>query len=426
MSRISFYKTELMTRVKPAKIRDYAMLAGDDPFTRLFFLLCIVLFLLSIIFPVLRDTGWKNLYVYQADAFLHGRLDIDKPLPDAALHNGKYYVPFPPMPAVLITPVLAIFGGVNTTLISVLLTILNVYLLWNILTAFKLDPRTTGYILIAFFLGTGYWSLVRGSVGVWHFAQIVAVTFILLSIRETLGRHRGWLAGILLGCAFLCRQLSIYSSIFIVGLLLMNTAQSTRNTKLKTLLGFGFSMCLMLAVYLLFNTARFGTPFDTGYTYLLGTEFGASRLAKYGLFNPAYIPFNFIYMFLQGPHFIFNSPTSTIPSGIDLFGTSLTFASPFVFASLWAKGNRVLIYSAWAAVLCSIIHMLLYFNNGWAQVNTQRFTLDFLPIIMILIALSVKYINRKILYAGIVYAVALNLITFHLTAILRHLSQIHF
>jgi hypothetical protein len=38
----------------------------------------------------------------------------------------------------------------------------------------------------------------------------------------------------------------------------------------------------------------------------------------------------------------------------------------------------------------AIIHMLLFHNNGYAQINCQRFSLDFLPILVILVALGTQ------------------------------------
>lgn len=54
---------------------------------------------------VLRGDGRRNLYVVQAEAFLHGRLDIEpptEPIGEASVVGGRAYVAFPPAPAVLL------------------------------------------------------------------------------------------------------------------------------------------------------------------------------------------------------------------------------------------------------------------------------------------------------------------------------------
>lgn len=375
-----------------------------------FLALCIVLFLTSLILPLLKDNNTQNLAVLQAKAFLNGRLDISGTVNDTAQYAGKNYVPFPPFPAVLMLPFLYLFGAANATMIALLLTFLNIFIFRNILKKLSIDSITISWLLIGFFLGSAYWLAVKSSFGVWHFAHVVAVTFILLAIREGLISGRGYLAGLFLGFAFLSRQLSVYSAIFIIAALITNSHHESKEAKVKSIVGFMLAFGLMGLVYLYFNAIRFDDPLDTGYAYIMSHQDPSSRFDQYGLFHWAYLPFNFIYMFIQGPHFTFEG--STIPQGVDLYGTSLTFASPFVFFSLCAKGNKLLIRSAWLAVGLCLVHMLFYYNNGWVQVNAQRFTLDFLPILMILVALSSKYVNKKLLYASIAYAVILNMFFF--------------
>src|SRR6185312_8629296 len=52
-------------------------------------------------------------FVLQASSFLHGRFDIPNPPPwlnDLAFFRNKYYVPFGPIPAIILMPVVAIIG----------------------------------------------------------------------------------------------------------------------------------------------------------------------------------------------------------------------------------------------------------------------------------------------------------------------------
>ena len=62
-----------------------------------------------------------NHYALLADGWLHGRLDLGGPPPaytgnnDFAYFAGKHYVSFPPFPAVLIAPLVALSGGAERT-----------------------------------------------------------------------------------------------------------------------------------------------------------------------------------------------------------------------------------------------------------------------------------------------------------------------
>lgn len=379
--------------------------------TNIVFVLSLCAFLISVLIAIKIHVGTSNLYVYQAEAFLGGHLDIPEKLPDVATYKDRYYVPFPPFPAMLVLPIKEVFGVVNTTLISLILTLVSVLAVKDILKKLNTDETASPWLLLAFFLGTGYWLAVIGSNGVWFFAHIVCVTFLLLSIREALGDGRGFLAGLFLGFAFLSRQLSIYSSMFIIAALLANHSNTTKKSKVWAMLSFVFALSTCILVYLAFNYFRFGSPFDTGYSYLDLEGFLALRVKRFGLFSPAYVPFNLIYMFFQGPHLEFGG--SVTPQAMDPFGTSITFASPFLFSAFFAKGNKLMRISAWLAIGLTITHMVFYYNNGWAQANTQRFTLDFLPVLLVLVALSIESIKKhmSLFYWAIVYSVTLNIIT---------------
>jgi hypothetical protein len=376
-------------------------------------LLLAFLIILGSLYPKLSsDSGEKNLYVHQADAFLQGRFDISQHHQDVAIYKGRFYAPFPPFPAFLLLPIVAIFGVASTKVmfISVILSILNVILMMQILKKLDIDPKYIPWIVASFFLGTAYWSSVLRSSTVWFFAHIVSVTCMFLAINEVLGKGRGILAGLFLGFAFLSRQLSIYSIFFLFVALMAKPSFSTSKRNLGNVLGFTISLGFCIGVYLIFNWIRFDNIFDTGYSYISLPGFLKERVEKFGLFHLAYVPFNFIYMFLQGFHLDFSS--STYLSGIimDPFGTSITFASPFVFIAFLAKWRSSLLLAAWISISLSLVHMLLYYNNGYVQANAQRFSLDFLPILILLVALGINRIPESLWKSAIIYSITLNVI----------------
>jgi hypothetical protein len=391
-----------------------------------------------------QDSGDQNLYVHQAQAFLHRRLDINVALHDTAMRDGKYYVVFPPFPALLLLPFVALLGVVETktVLISVLISVLNVALLMRILERLEVNPRHVPWAVAAFFLGTAYWSSVRVSFGVWFFAHIVAVGCTFLAIDQALGRGSGALTGLFLGMAFLTRQLSVYHAIFLAAALWYNPRCTNGKSRLANLAGFAGALCLCVGVYLVFNWLRFGSVLDTGYAYLPLEDHLKERVERFGLFDIAYVPFNFAYMFLQGFHLEFDPPTLLTVADVDPFGTAITFASPFIFTALWARQivfgkphRRVtggagsdpapalqadaknLLRTAWASVCLTLIHLLLYYNNGSRQWNAQRFSLDFLPVLIILVAVGVTPQNEKLWKATIVYSIFLNVLTLMLMAL---------
>ncbi|WP_426750541.1 glycosyltransferase family 39 protein [Myxococcus sp. Y35] len=358
-----------------------------------------------------RSQG-PNLYSLQAEAWLGGRLDVAPGPHDLALYDGRAWVPFPPFPSVLLLPVVAATGAERAPVVMVsgLLSLLAGWATWRLLTRLDVALPERAWLSAALLLGTGFWSCVLWSNGVWFFAHVVAATFLLLAVSEALGRGRAVWVGLLAGCAFLSRQLVVYSLVFLLAVLWRRaSAHGRKRQVVQVVLALGgFGLCAL--VYLAYNAARFGGPFDTGYAYIPLDDFLAARVAKYGLFHPAYVPFNFVSMFLEGPHFVFSPPRLLQPVAVDGVGTSLTIASPFVFVALAARGDgtSVPVRAAWASVLLALTHMLLYYNNGYVQLNAHRFCLDFFPVLFVLVALGANRLPADRWKPLVAWAVGLN------------------
>ncbi len=376
-----------------------------------------VMFAVSVGFNLIKDDGTENLFMLQAQAFAEGRLDISEPVNDTAIYQGKYYVTFPPFPAFVLTPLVAVFGNVNTTLVALILSIVLGFVLFSVFRRIGSSDETNLLLIMAMIFGTGYWFVTKFSFGVWSFAHVVAVLMLFLAIREGFGQKRAWVMAAFLGCAFLSRQLAVYSAVFFLAILTEKHEGKTREI-VKDYVVFGLVFAGFAGIYLWMNYARFGNPFDTGYYYIAGDPLGLLGEKRYGLFHYMYVPFNFTYMFFQGPHMVFEGLK---PAGMDFYGTSITFASPFVFIALQAKGKKLLKAGAWISISLALIHMLFYCNNGWVQINTQRFTLDFLPVLMVLVALGSKRIRPRWLYLSVGVAVVLNMVAFIVLPLLTRL-----
>lgn len=406
------------------------------------------------------ESGQHKHYLHQAEAFLQGRLDIADAFGDVATYGGRHYVVFPPFPAVLITPLVAVFGQhTRTTLVALALTGLNVLVLRGILRRLGVDDGPRRWTLAAFFLGTAYTTSSFQTYETWHFAHVVAVTCLLLAVYETLGRGRGVLVGLACGLAFLSRHLCLCAAVFLAVLIWQRgraggggpesappsadaapapPSPASRNGRrgaavAVNLLGMGLALSACVGAYLYFNWLRFGHPFETGYQYLALEGFLAERVKQYGLFHPAYVPFNLTYMFLQGFHVTFAAPTYLSARGLDLFGTSITFASPFVFFALRARwpgapglagggAARPVLWAAWLALVLPLVHTAFYYNNGFAQTNAQRFTLDFLPVLILLVALGIQRSDPRWWKPAIAYSIALNAAALFLTSLLERLT----
>jgi hypothetical protein len=160
-----------------------------------------------------------NLYahfVWQAEAFLHGRawfsypiqhgvntvtgaqfpgvpdnwyyLDV-YPLRDAAGNDvGRVLLPFPPLPAIVLLPFVAAFGlATDQQAIAIGLAALGVLATWWMLGGLR--PRLSVRILVTLIFATGttwWWAAAAGTT--WYLAHLVALTLAMLAVGVTL-RH---------------------------------------------------------------------------------------------------------------------------------------------------------------------------------------------------------------------------------------------
>src|SRR5581483_8343794 len=97
-------------------------------------------------------------YSLQADALLHGHLDIGHRLYDAAYFHGEYFLTFGLFPALMCLPFLAVFGGqlpdIALNIPTVLITTLALRRLWKSLGV--ADTTSRKWLTLITVLGTPY------------------------------------------------------------------------------------------------------------------------------------------------------------------------------------------------------------------------------------------------------------------------------
>ncbi len=375
-----------------------------------FFFLCFVLFLKSMAGNMYWPNGRANLHVLQAEAFLKGQLNITQKAHDAAIYKDEVFVVHPPLPAVLLMPLVAVVGAekTKTVAVSFILAIGLFFCIRDVFKKFNIEAVNASFYSLAFLMGTGFWFVSRDSWAVYGFAHVWAFFFLSLAVREFFYRRRFFLIGSYLGAAFLCRQLCIYAIIpFAV------TALQHYKVKAQYIYALVIPFFCSITGYLTLNYLRFENPFDTGYGYIPGIGFGAERAAQYGGFSWRYLIVNSYYYFIQGFDIEFTGKDAMSKAIMNPFGTSLTVASPFLFLALWArkvKQSKIYLAPWFLAVFLILGHSLFYVNNGAAQINTQRFSLDFIPLLLPLFAIGASQANAKVVRGLIFYSIFLNVI----------------
>lgn len=151
-------------------------------------------------------SGWYNHFVWQADGYIHGRFGIAFPVVDGPYVNGYFQdimplpstpgspsyglLPFPPLPAVLLMPFVALFGmATDAQLFGAVLGAINVGLAWRLTTRLT-ESRSAAFLATLFFaFGTVHWYAAIIST-TWFLAHVVAITFLLLGITLALDAER--------------------------------------------------------------------------------------------------------------------------------------------------------------------------------------------------------------------------------------------
>lgn len=382
----------------------------------------------------LGEVGGTNSYALLADAFLHGRFDSPACFDiDCARVGEKIYVLFPPVPALVAAPLVALFGvgAKGFIVISALLGALTAWAWIGIAGRLGLDGHARLWATLAFmFGGPAVYIMLRGD-AVWFFAQIVALALISFAILAALDR-RLLLAGVLVGLGFLSRQMLIFFVPFLYVLALPKGASLFRidRAAIADALKIGLPVLAAVLVYFSYNYARFGSITDNGYGHIADFPpadqlgFINWRIGEIGLFSKDYFVFNALHMFLQGFHVEFGGRYMTELVKVDPMGTSIIAASPFLLYAFYARADaRLFVGLAVISVICGIT--LFYHSNGFSQHNVQRYALDWLPalymlLLPVLAGAGERAVERLRMFKLLAtYAIALNVAAFVLVGLTK-------
>ena len=418
-----------------------------------------------------RTDRFYDHFVWQAAAFLEGQAAIRYPVPptDASVGNAYFQdvlpivttdgiprglLPFPPLPAILLIPFVAIWGlSTNDHLLFTVLAAVDIAICWWMLggLAVRFAIRLATTVFFAF--GTVFWYSAQLAT-TWYEAHIVAVGLTLLAcglaIRadpaaqaDEADDHECWVATTTpepnSRDGGLRRRLSVDRRQFIIGLLfgLACTARLTVVFAAPFLLLVGagggwwrrgwsaaVGAAVPLGLLVAYNVASTGQVVHPAYDYLYRIEAAGYVSLGYhsdwSIEDPRYLPQNIGIMLFTPPDIlparlpdalgVWNTPVCTEPGAqrglfdpscplavpSDL-GMSLFIASPaylFGFAALRRYGRSRLVTGAALAVLLIAVVNLMHFSQGWVQFG-YRFSNDFAPFAVVLVAIGFERLSRR-------------------------------
>jgi hypothetical protein len=352
-----------------------------------------------------------NYFTNEAQSFLHGRWDLDVPASrvDIVVVHGKHYIVYPPMPAIVLMPFVAIFG-LNTSdiLFTAVCSALNLSVLYLLLEQVRANGFTRRVWLenacIAVLLWYGSISLWLSLGGrMWFTAQILCMTFTLLALLVAFRRHYA-LAAVLLGCAFFCRSSVLLGYLFLYYLAWQDAGTKPRIEQFveslrarkpdwaavpwRRLLPPIAVTAGVLLLFMLHNTIIFGSPLDSGYNVLNQQRY---RAVTKGLLNIKYVPANIMANFFTFPQVTFKGPFDRHPVLNMLnndIAVSVFVTTPLFLFLFWRNRSFSATRAAlWITIGLIVIVTLLYDASGWRQFGA-RYLVDGYPFAFLLLALN--------------------------------------
>jgi hypothetical protein len=383
-------------------------------------------------------------FVWQADAFLHGRAEIEYPVAEGPYRNDYFQdvlpvapdraqIPFPPLPAVVLLPFVAVWGlGTNGAVVAAMLGAVNVVLCWVMLLG--VTPRRSAALLGTLFYGFGTVAWYAAMLGTtWFLAHVVASTFLFIAIavavradaaalrdrvhdgRGTMGRQVA--AGLAFGGAATARLTTIAAAPFFVFV-------GGGGSWARRAVSAGVGTLIPLLLLLGYNLVSTGEIFHPAYDYLYEVEYRPKpELVNpdWAAEDPRYIPQNLGLMLGSlpltpllddpactlepiGPGALFDADCPVLQP--DPLGMSLLLTSPaylLMIPVLLRDWRRRLVAGAALAVLTVALADLMHFSQGWVQFG-YRFSNDFAPFAMILVALGIARLRAGWLSIGLIAA----------------------
>lgn len=337
-----------------------------------------VAFAVTALISHLRPTPYNN-FVLLAQAFLHGRVWIDWPgtYIDALNYGGQYYVIEAPLPALLLLPLVVLFGSAaNQTLVAVVLAAVAIGAAWEL--GERLGVRRSNIAWICAFLLAGtdlLWCAMLGDV--WFIAHVSAVCFTMLALVELSGKRRGWLVALFAACAFESR-FSMIGAVPVYAYLLVYQGGVRRKA-----ISFAAVLAGVAVLWTLYNVARWGTWSDVGYTTWYHRDQAGSPTGS--PFRLSYLPYQLSSFFAQ------------LPAAVPAFpylrpeysGVALTWTSPALILAFFARRPLAWVIALWIAAILTALPNFLYYVNGYAQFG-MRHALDFEPFLVALMLLAVR------------------------------------
>ena len=293
---------------------------------------------------------------------------------DIVRREARWYVTFPPGPALLMLPGVALWG---LAFLDVLFTALAAALIPALLVRLLERVRGPGHLREHLWAAAA-WTLaspacfVAAHGSVWFTAQILGALFLILHLDAAWDARQPARAGLWLGLAVGCRV----SLAFAVPFFLLEWWRHGHRP--AALLRFLAPLATLGLAMAALNWLRFDDPLEFGHRYL--DIRWQTRIQTFGMFSLHYLWRNLECLLWLTPQWSPHLRWS-------IHGMGLLFATPWLLLLARARQRFPQRAGILVAALAVAAPALLYQNSGQRQFS-YRFALDFLPILLVLLVVG--------------------------------------
>jgi hypothetical protein len=389
----------------------------------LVYVVCTVVFFAFARRDLLTEHTKANHFALLAESWMHGRLDLGHPPPaytqnnDFAEFNGKWFISFPPFPALLLLPVLLVaktpenmrdgqiwlwLSGVGPAILFLVLEKLR-----RMGESERTETQNLGLSWI-FSFGTVYFFTVEQGT-VWFAAHVVGVALAGMFLLFALDAERPVAAAIALGCAFLTRpDILLAAPIYALEALRTSSTGPSDGPKkiewprvIKKCVLFAIPIVVALALIAWHNRAAFGSAsFGSGHAHL--TVGWRARIDRWGLFSYHYLARNLGIFTSSLPYMLKQSPWFQI----NTHGLAIWVTTPIYLYLLWPRRTTTLFRTLVIGTVPIVVMELLYQNSGWLQFG-YRFSNDYAVFLFAMLAIAGPRFG-KLFYSLVGWGIAVN------------------
>jgi hypothetical protein len=226
-----------------------------------------------------------------------------------------------------------------------------------------------------------------------HAESILGLTIFLI---EWAGRRRPAILGLAFALSILARPTTVLAVVPFAIALLRDPGRRWAKAW-----AFALPIALGAGIYAAWNWARFGSAIETGYGISYITEPSLIARRALGVFSLAHVPENLRLALVQG----LGSRARPPYRAPDPHGLSMLLVSPGLLISLRAGFREALQRQLWIAAALVAVPVFLYYGGGYVQYGF-RYSLDFTPFLVALVALGTRGRFGRLERALIVASVA--------------------